>query len=285
MKSVERVCPACGGKKLFRLDCKTCGCGGSHPFKKELKTEAKILLLDIETMANLGWVWRIYDTSVIEVHQHGYILSFACKWTDEDRVIVRGLDDYPNFKKDGPFPEARSDKDLLIELSGIMNQADIIVAHNGKAFDLLAINTRLMVHGLPPIRASRTFDTLQEIRKNAKFVSNKLDHLAQELNLGRKMAHSGFGLWLRCAQGDPEAWKMMKRYNKHDVRLLEELYYRLRPFSKKHPNVNQSLGKCRKCGSINLKQDGFVYTNYSRKARLYCYDCKGWQEEAAKRMH
>lgn len=248
------------------------------------KTDAKILILDIETMATLGWTWGVWDVNVIEVHQHGYMLSFAYKWAGSSTTTVRGLDDYKSFKSDKPFPQQRSDKKLLEDLSVVINEADIIVAHNGRAFDLLTINARLMANNLPPLRPFRVFDTLTELRKNAKFVSNKLDHIGQELNLGRKVSHEGFSLWLGCAQGDPKAWEKMKTYNKHDVELLEELYYRLRPYSKTHPNVNHELGKCRKCGGPNLKPEGYVYTTISRKARMYCFDCKGWQEETAKRI-
>jgi hypothetical protein len=34
MPLVERKCPACGQIKKFRSDVKTCGCGGTNPFKK-----------------------------------------------------------------------------------------------------------------------------------------------------------------------------------------------------------------------------------------------------------
>lgn len=30
-KSTKRKCPACGEEKTFRIDCKTCGCGGTNP--------------------------------------------------------------------------------------------------------------------------------------------------------------------------------------------------------------------------------------------------------------
>lgn len=254
----------------------------NRPTTKKQLPDAKILILDIETMATLAWVWAAFDTNIIDVQEYGYMLSYAYKWAGNSKVVVRGLDDYPDtFAADLSFPHARNDRDLLIELSTVMNQADIIVAHNGKAFDLLTINARLQANRLPPIHPHRTFDTLTELRKNSKFISNKLDNISHQLGIGRKMEHEGFPLWLACARGDVKAWKRMKDYNKHDVVLLEELYYRLRPYSKTHPNVNFDLGRCRKCGSNNIKVEGYVHTNFRRKAREYCFDCKGWQESSA----
>jgi len=243
--------------------------------------DTKMLFLDIETMATLAWVWGAWDQNIIEVQEHEYLLSFAYKFAGDKTVKVLGLDD---FKQDGGFPKAQNDKMLLEALRDIIGQADIIVAHNGRAFDLQKINSRLMVHQLPPIQPYRMFDTLTELRKNARFISNKLDHIADEMSVGRKMAHEGFGLWLGCAQGDSKAWKKMKAYNRHDVELLEELYYRLRPYSMTHPNVANSLNRCRKCGSPNLKQEGFVFTNFRRKPREFCFDCKGWQEGSVEKM-
>ena len=286
MPFIKRKCPACGKTKKFRTDVKTCGCGGTNPFaaKRTPAPAAKILILDIETMATLAWVWAAFDTNIIDVQAHGYLLSFAYKWAGDSKVYVSGLDDYPQiFKKDKDFPQSRNDKALLEDLSYVMNRADIIVAHNGQAFDLKTINARLVANNLPPLRPFRVFDTLLELRKNAKFISNKLDNVSHELGIGRKMEHEGFPLWLACAKGDPAAWKKMKAYNQHDIVLLEELYYRLRPYSKMHPNVNRELGRCRKCGSSNIKQEGFVYTNFRRKAREYCFDCHGWQEDSAKK--
>lgn len=276
-KPVRRQCPKCGEVKEFRADQKTCGC----KVIRKTTEDAKILLLDIETMATLAWVWAAYDTNIIDVYQHEYILSFAYKFIGDEKVQVLGLDD---FNEKTAFPAARNDKALLVKLREIISQADIIVAHNGQAFDMQKINGRLMVHQLPPLPPYRTFDTLLELRKNARFISNKLDHIADEMGIGRKLSHEGFGLWLGCAQGDPQAWKKMKAYNRHDVELLEELYYRLRPYSKKHPNVAHSLGRCRKCGSQNLKREGFVYTNFRRKPREYCFDCQGWQEGSVEKM-
>ncbi len=35
---------------------------------------------------------------------------------------------------------------------------------------------------------------------------------------------------------DPAAWKVMEKYNKQDVLLLEKVYDRLLPWIKSHPN-------------------------------------------------
>jgi hypothetical protein len=62
------------------------------------------------------------------------------------------------------------------------------------------------------------------------FPSNKLDYVAQKLDVGAKVKHSGFSLWLRCMDGDKKAWKEMKEYQIQDVNLLVDLYDILLPW-------------------------------------------------------
>lgn len=52
-KAVKRQCPACGETKEFRADCKTCGCGGTNPFKsveKPFITPAERVNVELEKL-------------------------------------------------------------------------------------------------------------------------------------------------------------------------------------------------------------------------------------------
>jgi hypothetical protein len=46
----------------------------------------RILLFDIETMANLGWVWGKWEQDVIAFKERWYMLSFAYKWFGEKKI-------------------------------------------------------------------------------------------------------------------------------------------------------------------------------------------------------
>jgi len=240
----------------------------------------KTVFLDIETAPNLGWVWGKWEQNVLDMKSDWYILSYGYKWAHEKKVITRGLIDFPEYQKD-----KENDYKLVKELWDILNEADIVVAHNGDAFDLPKINTRFISHGLTPPAPYKTVDTLKIARKNFAFDSNKLDDLGRYLGIGRKLPHTGFHLWKGCMIGDPESWRVMKKYNGHDVELLEELYYLVRAWDKKHPHVNQGQAEvCPKCGSDNVQRRGFNFTLLSKKQRYQCRDCAGWFEGGAKRV-
>jgi uncharacterized protein YprB with RNaseH-like and TPR domain len=207
------------------------------------------------------------------------MLSFAYKWAHEDDYHVRGLPDYAeHFKQD-----KECDQKLVTELWELFNQADVIVGHNGDAFDIKKSNARFIIHKLRPPSSYKTIDTLKVARRYFKFTSNRLNDLGQYLGIGVKLPHTGSHLWFSCMEGDPESWELMKKYNVQDVRLLEKVYYELRPWIVNHPNLhlyNEEHGiACPKCGSFNLVKKGFTYTLKTKRQQYRCGDCGGWSSE------
>lgn len=238
----------------------------------------KTLFLDIETAPSLGWVWAKWETNVIDFKADWYILSFAYKWLGERLVHVVGLNDFEGYEKD-----KENDYTLVQRLWDLVDQADIVIAHNGDGFDLVKANTRFISHGLPPPSPYRTVDTLKLARKVFKFDSNKLDDLGRYLGVGRKLPNTGFHLWRGCMEGNPESWNTMKRYNKQDVALLEKIYFLMRAWAPSHPVITHGEGpsKCPKCASDNTQKRGFVYTLLRKKQRFQCMSCFGWHTGSA----
>jgi DNA polymerase elongation subunit (family B) len=234
---------------------------------------AKILLLDIETAPSLGYVWGKYDQNVIRFLQDWYILSFAYRWFDTDQPIVcKALPDYPNYKRN-----KRDDKALCQDLWDLLNEADIVVAHNGDNFDIKKINARLVLHGIPPPAPYKTVDTLKLARKHFKFDSNRLNDLARVLGLGEKVRIHADN-WNDCMNGDMKAWAIMKEYNPHDIVLLEGLYVLLRAWGS-HPDVALIAGHpgdCPTCGSDRVQRRGLIHLKTRSYQRLNCQACGSW---------
>ncbi len=232
----------------------------------------KIAFFDIETAPILGYTWGIWEQNVIEVVDDWFMMSYAMKWDGEKKIRVKALPDYPGYKKD-----KKNDKALVTDLHKMMNEADVIIAHNGDQFDLKKANARFAVHGLPPVSPYKSIDTLKIARRNFKFDSNKLDNLGQYFNVGRKIPHTGKKLWLDCIKGVPKAWALMKRYNKQDVALLEAVYLKLRPYANTgHPDMRIVGGVnycCPTCRSTNVTSNGKLYTLTTIKVRMHCKDC------------
>ena len=234
----------------------------------------KILHVDIETAYTIGAVWQIYDTNVAQQLQDEYVLGFGWAWEHLKQVHWLGLPDFPGqYKKDH-----RCDKELMKALRKLLEEADVVVAHNGRSFDVRKIKGRMLINKLPPLPPFAVIDTKIEARKFG-FVSNKLDDLARRLFGERKLKHDGIELWTRCMDRkyDKAAWEQMATYCKKDVVLLKRLYRELLPWMQNHPdwNVYEGFkGACRNCGSHNVVRCGHRY-QYTQRRRYQQYTCRG----------
>jgi len=236
----------------------------------------KILLFDIETAPNLSYVWGKYEQDVLDVKDHWYMLCFAAKWLDKKKVLTSSLPDFSLYKKD-PL----NDKEVVKKLWELLDEADIVIAHNGDAFDIRKTNARFIKHGLKAPSSYKTIDTLKVARKYFKFDSNKLDDLGHYLNIGRKINTGGWALWAGCMKGDMKSWKKMLKYNRRDVILLEEVYLKLRPYMTNHPNINitpEIEDACPTCGSRNLIRRGYHIRKTNKARRYQCNDCGSWSQ-------
>lgn len=215
----------------------------------------------------------MWDTNVVAVKNPTYMLSFSWKWLGEKSVHAFCLPDFPGYKKN-----KQDDSKLLEKLWEMMDEADIIVAHNGDRFDIKKTNARFIINGMGPPSPCKTIDTLKIARASFGFDSNKLNDLAKYLKIGGKIPHTGMHLWLGCMNGDPASWKVMRKYNKHDVSLLEQVYLKIRPWAKNHPNLNtfsHSIA-CPTCQSENTQRRGEDRTLKRTYQRYHCQDCRRW---------
>ena len=243
--------------------------------EEKAMAKARILYYDLETAPNLAAVWGKYEQNVIWFEDEWYVMSFAYKWEGERKTHVVALPDFPLYEED-------SDNDLEVvkALHDLFAEADIVIAHNGDRFDLRVINARFVFHGLTPPPPFQTIDTLKVARRYFRFNSNKLDDLGDYLGLGRKRQTGGYRLWRDCMAGDKVAWNKMKLYNKQDVRLLERVYKKLRPWMKGHPRVTpDATGRsCPKCGGW-LQRRGYQRSKTMIYHRFQCQSCGGWSRE------
>ncbi len=227
----------------------------------------RILFFDTEWFPNLGYTWGKWEQNVIKNKRDAVMASFAWKWQGEAQIHVLGLPDFPSYKKE-PF----NDKYLLQAAWKLLQEADIIVAHNGDAFDIKKMNGRFVFHRLKPVNPGKQIDTLKIAKQVVKVDSYALDYLAKYYHLGEKIETGGFDTWEGCMNKDPKAWKKMLRYNKHDIVILEALYILFRPWIKKFPIVSLKNGKCPFCGGKELQKRGVV----RGQQQYYCNKCHKW---------
>jgi hypothetical protein len=214
-------------------------------------------------------VWGLWqqNVSINQLMESSYVLCYAAKWYGEKEVM------FDSVHKSRP-------KTMLKGIHGLLNDADAVVHYNGTKFDIPTLNKEFLLHSFNPPSPYKQIDLLRVVRSNFRFPSNKLDYVAQRLNLGKKHEHEGHELWVKCMNGDKDAWKRMEKYNIQDVVLLENLYSHLLPWIKSHPNHNLfSDGHvCPNCSSSSLQRRGTAISATGTYQRYQCRSCGTWSQ-------
>ena len=229
----------------------------------------KILLLDIETSPNTAHVWGLWqqNVSINQLMESSYVLCYAAKWLGDEDIY------FDSVHQSKP-------KIMLKGIHALLDSADAVIHYNGTKFDIPTLNKEFLLNKLLPPSPYKQIDLLRVVRSNFRFPSNKLDYVSQRLGLGKKHAHEGHDLWVKCMNGDKDAWKRMEEYNIQDVVLLESLYDNLLPWIKNAPNRNlyQDITGCPTCGSTRLQKRGTAVSTTGSYQRYQCRDCGSWSQ-------
>ena len=230
-------------------------------------TLPRMLFLDIETTPNVAYTFDLWRTTIQpqKLIERSRVLCFGAKWYGEPGKTI--------FHRTGGTQSER--EDMLDAAWTLLDEADIVVHYNGKAFDTPYLNREFLLEGYLPPSPYKEIDLYQTIKKVFQFPSNQLANVALELGLPGKLEHEGIGLWIKCMQGDPKAWKLMEKYNKRDVEMMIPLYEALRPWIVSHPSFASFTGRsvCPACGSKKIEWRGYVTTSVSKFHRFQCKDC------------
>lgn len=237
-----------------------------------MKNKPKILILDIETAPILAHVWGLWDQNVglNQIKSDWHVLSWSAKWFGDKKIM---------YQDQRTSKSIEDDKKLLEGIWKLLDEADIIVTQNGKAFDQKKLFARFILNGMKPPSSFKHIDTKQIASRHFAFTSNKLEYLTSKLCTKHKKLKTkkfqGFELWKACLAGDKAAWNEMERYNKADVLSLEELYTKLIPWDS---SINFALYSdepvdiC-SCGSKEFKRNGYCYTSVGKYQRHKCIKC------------
>lgn len=236
----------------------------------------KILFLDIETSFKIAGVWGRWDQNIAmnQIIQDTHILNWSAKWADKKGIIKDALHYYPNVYREDPT----CDKKILTSLVALLNEADYVVGHNLDHFDIPTINGRLLANGFNPPAAFKTIDTLKIAKRRFKrtLSSLRLNDLGELLKVGKKMDTGGFDLWRKVVlKHDKKAFDKMVSYCSQDVRLLEQVYLKLKPWDNKGPINRETLdgSKCLSCGSKHVIKNGSYTTATNTFPKYQCKDC------------
>lgn len=232
-----------------------------------MSAKPKILFLDIETSPAVAYTWGLHNVniSLAQLIEPSAPICVSAKWYGDKSVsfFADWIDGHENF--------IRSIYDMICE-------ADAVVTYNGDSFDLKKLQGEFLLQGLPPPPPWTSIDLLKTVKKLG-YQSNKLGYVGPLLELGKKVEHEGFDLWVKVRDGDFAAQKKMQKYCIQDTLLLEELYIKVLPYIPNHPTMGEAgVDQCGACGSYSLQKRGFRRTKAFKIQRLQCQKCGSWSD-------
>jgi DNA polymerase elongation subunit (family B) len=248
----------------------------------------KIVIWDLETLPDpekiydvipsIGaWPGRTFKAELQSILTFGYKI-----YGEKNAHTINCWDFKESWAKD------RNDDSAVVAAAySVLYDADEIVTHNGKQFDVKVMNTKLAQYGMPPLPKIPHVDTKIAAKKLSLY-SNSLANVAKFFGVEDKMHFNDkWGLWKRIAfsQSTKKDLKLMSDYCKQDVDTLEAVYEKLRPY---HGNnsVNKNFFSeervCPTCGSHKLHKHGIKRTRTGEKQRFLCQDCGSISQEAKK---
>jgi hypothetical protein len=231
----------------------------------------KILVLDIETKLIPVLTFGIRDQyldikQIVDIPESARgVHMVGVKWAGERGVTV--LTEWEH----GYEGMLRRTRDML-------NEADGVVGFNHANFDMKKLDGQFALLGLDPPQPPTNIDIFKTARQMG-FPSSKLDYIAQAFGIGKKVKHPGMEMWRDVLSGCPKARRRMTKYCAGDVRLTEEVYYRLRPYIKNHPRLRGRQGDtCPNCGVGTLTSQGEKASRYFITQSLKCNHCAAWSQ-------
>lgn len=171
------------------------------------------------------------------------------------------------FKKD---PE--DDTEVLRRVWKIMDEAKVIVAHNG-SFDEGWLRGRFVMLGWKqpsPFALVCTYRGLRKYRMDSK----KLDYLSQKLCKTKKIT-TDMALWMACKAGDVKAFQLMEKYNIGDIYdTLFKVYMKTCQYYPQYAvdmtDHELEIPQCRVTGKI-LRKLPDLYTNHTTGKQYHQY--------------
>lgn len=227
----------------------------------------KILAYDIETSPLITYTWGLWNQNIgiNQIQVPSSVMCIAARWIDKPK---NSIEFYSDFKHghDGMVEAAWS----------LFDEADAVVTWNGKSFDETHMNREFLLADLGPPSPVYHIDLMMQVKRRFRFDSNKLDWVSDQLGAGRKDTHAGMQLWLDCMAGDPVAWQKMEKYNKQDVHLLVDDYYRIRPWlTLPNQNLYDRIAGCPTPGCPGTPhRRGFRTTQTGVYQRYHCNTCR-----------
>lgn len=234
----------------------------------------RILVLDIERLPAWTKPLPVWDMKALkykylgpgDIDSWGRTICHAYQWL-EDRSV--------SFMAEW---EEGGRKGFLQRTADLLMEADMIVGHNMRDFDLPHLTGEFILEDIPVPPLPKVFDTLRTMQKHGNLENNQLDTLDKRFGHRGKTDKYRIDMAMAAANGDVSQQKRIERYAKGDIKATKRVALRLLPLSRINLGVfvDGVQMVCSRCASPKVQRRGFTTTQAGRYPRFQCQSCGGW---------
>lgn len=170
----------------------------------------------------------------------GVALCMSYESSEDPGVVHTLRTDHLNAK-DWKRGVRGNDRELVKQANEVIRGHDIVIAHNGRFFDLPFLRTRAIVHRLAPLPDMVIIDPVRVARSKFRFQRNSLARMLDTLGLSEKKTPLELSTWMDVLHNGTRAgMEEIVEHCEADVRALSGLLPYVRPFIKQFDNMGSN---------------------------------------------
>ena len=238
------------------------------------------LIYDLEVSAAIGEFYPPeYKTRIQRVLRPQLLIGFSYRWASEGK---KGKTHYLDLRDSSTYKlDPLGQRELTKALHDLFEHAAYTLAYNGDGFDKPMAQTFFVREGFKS-RKMPTIDPCKVARKEFRLSSNRMDNVAAELGIKRKLNIDLRGDTAAFLdEGDERAANRIKRYCVRDTNVLYDIDQIIRVYATTYlnlANLQDEYDACPRCQSTEhmVEVKGrFFFTNANRYRRWVCEEKTG----------
>lgn len=167
----------------------------------------------------------------------GVVLCMSYESSEDPGVIHTLRTDELN-PKDWKRGVRGNDREIVKRANEVIRDHDIVLAHNGRFFDVPFLRTRAIAHRLAPLHDMVIVDPVRIARNKLRFQRNSLQRILDTLHIGEKKTPLDLSVWMDVLHnGNQAGMDEIVEHCEADVKALSALLPVVRPFIKQFDSM------------------------------------------------
>ena len=182
----------------------------------------------------------VLDLETSTLNADEAILLVTCIKSSELGMITLRIDDTDAYWWNQGL--RGHDNIIAARTAELLEQHDVIVAHNGMWFDIPFLRTRLLKHRHPALPNLKLVDPCAVLRRKFRRKSNSLNAIIDHLGLKDKKTPLQMSVWVDAVlNGNRASMDKIVKHCVKDVKALEGVFNAVKPYLKQLDDRGSAL--------------------------------------------